>query len=370
MKNSRKNSTKNTVIAENNNVELVEVQNVITDNIAQNEIAQIVENVKEEQNEIEKSNIEQKEVKQLTMLEKIHLFTTNNNVFHNIRTVYDVKTKNIINNMNLLKMLNLNKNSILSHSVDVNYFVHFLYEATKLHNELIAETEVNSLREIMLRYNVKKIDEIEKTKQTLLKMYENFVNYDEEKKTFKISNIELFFKESKNLRALVKDRAKFLAKIETLSNTLFRYSKNDVSDYKTSNEESQNLYNVVELLSTYNIERNLQIMTIIREMCKEKITNNDERNFFSNETNLFFTKELFETAYNCNVASERRAFKKAYSFEFEKFKNSAEFKSETEKLNSMTYIEQIAYYVEKHLRISNFEEVMHYFNMNCEKFAE
>lgn len=379
MKNSRKNSTKN--VATNNAVADLQNENfVVADNIEQNEIVEnivenvqeqkeVAENVKEEQNEIaviEKSNIEEKVVeKKVLIREKLRLYNTNNDaIFHNEKIVYDKKVFEFAKNSTFMQKLNLMKNSIKTESIDLHVLARFVACVTTFYTELKSETKEESIRELLFKYNVKKITSIEESKKVVLEYYEKFIKYDETKKTFSIQNIEEFLTNYEKSRVHVTEKHAYL-KINRIINDFFCFAKS-CSAFRSTNKDSLNLYNIIDTKETYNVVRNVNILTELKQILLESLRTDEEKKIFENETNLFYTDEIMQNNYNCNNA-EKKIFHSLYEMQYEMFKLSENFSSEIEKLSTMTYFEQINYYVEKTLYIENFSDVIFYINKNYKK---
>ena len=154
-------------------------------------------------------------------------------------------------------------------------------------------------------------------------------------------------------------------KINRIINDFFCFAKS-CSAFRSTNKDSLNLYNIIDTKETYNVVRNVNILTELKQILLESLRTDEEKKIFENETNLFYTDEIMQNNYNCNNA-EKKIFHSLYEMQYEMFKLSENFSSEIEKLSTMTYFEQINYYVEKTLYIENFSDVIFYINKNYKK---
>ena len=337
--------------------ELAKQAKIVADNIAQNKI---VESAKEEE-----SNTDKRE-NSVIIREKLRLYNTSTNeIFHNEKISHSKEVLDFVKNSTTLQKLNFMKNSMKVESIDLHVAFRLVANVLEFYNELKNESNEENLKTVLFSYNVKKIVSVTDSKKVILEYFEKFVKYDDAKKTFRVENIEEFLTNYAKSKEYVKKSRHFF-KLKTFIKDFVTYSRS-CSLFYSANKDSLSLYNVLQTNNTYNIVRNINCMTEIKQLLIESIKDESERKYFESETCFYFSNEIAKQNYNCNSSTERKEFHSLYSMQFEIFKNSENFSSEIEKLSKMTYFEQVSYYVEKHLHIEKFEDVIFYINKNYKK---
>ena len=271
--------------------------------------------------------------------------------------------------MSFTDKLNFIKSSMTFHSVEILFFTRYVVTNFNLYFNIVEETDVNNLRTKLLKYNVKKVENIETEKEKILKMYENFVNFDETKKLFSITNISEFLEKHSDVKSLHKNKEQTQTyyKTKNVIKFLLKFDDNKSNFKSKKNETIKTLYDVVNFETTYNLIRNLNVLNELREICLLSITDEKEREVFIENTIFYFSSEMLQKDFNDIDNEDVKECKKLYKQEFtEVQKDKENFSQYVNEMKNLTFLEQINEIVRKNFKIENSVSVLNYINENVE----
>lgn len=344
-----------------------------TTNDTTNETSLVVTDLKKTDDKKDKKVLSQREI--LSQRQK-----NSSNVFDYVN-VFDSKINEKLKNYTILQMCNTLELIKMSYITDLLFMNNFVTQVFKIVNEVkVIDSEKNEkkLRDVLFSYNVKKIENVTKSREEIFEIYKKFSNVENSKIT--IENFEVMLSEYSNLRKLnSQDENKFsrFLTVENIVKSCFTYTR-ELSNY-TSKKDSvtENFQNIFSMYENYNYVRNIHVIhELYKIFCKNVTTNKfktdeqkkTELNLLKKSYVLYFSHEQLSTCYNANLRNEVSLCKTTYLENFKKFHKSDKYEKFVEERSELNYLLQLEKLIEENFNLYNTNEFILFVNNNREKY--